>query len=292
MGGLEIAGVVGTWVAAGVAIIALVGIAGPILIWRASRTERHRALAAIGDDNNGYMSKGIRLGPNTYLGQRIRAPILKTIPRLTDKNLKWSSASLKETRSPSTWVQFGALLNAYGVEFSRGDSLVIKHGKALLPVHPLWVLGIGKDPSASRAMSTTLCKLDNVLAQLGSQEKVVDHIIGMLTVTNVEFQELVYQSMRHLRESTTATVELDMRAGVIKVPSAFGVMQQFIVDLDRIFPEDMRSHETISVRHTTVVLAAMKSCLRSEMLKSCHDITPLLKLVQGVQERGDMVYLS
>ena len=143
MGGLEVAGVVGTWVAAGVAIIALVGIAGPILIWRASRTERHRALAAIGDDNNGYMSKGIRLGPNTYLGQRIRAPILKTIPRLTDKGIKWSSASLKETRSPSTWVQFGAALNAYGVIFSRGDSLVIKHGKALLPVHPLWVLSIG-----------------------------------------------------------------------------------------------------------------------------------------------------
>lgn len=151
---------------------------------------------------------------------------------------------------------------------------------------------LDKDPSASRAMSTTLCKLDNVLAQLGSQEKVVDHIIGILTVTNVEFQELVYQSMRHLRESTTATVELDMRAGTIKVPSAFGVMQQFIVDLDRIFPEDMRSHETISVRQTTVVLAAMKSCLRSEMLKSCHDTTPLLKLVQEVQEQGDVVYLS
>jgi hypothetical protein len=40
----DIASVVGTWVAAGVAIIALLGVVGPLLIWRASRTERNRAI--------------------------------------------------------------------------------------------------------------------------------------------------------------------------------------------------------------------------------------------------------
>lgn len=89
------------------------------------------------------MSKGISLGPNTYLGQRIRAPLLKSAPRLTDGAFEGKSVSLKEPRSPSTWVQFGALLHAYWMKFSRGDSLVIKNEKTLLPVHPLWLLSIG-----------------------------------------------------------------------------------------------------------------------------------------------------
>lgn len=50
---LDIAGVVGTWVAAGLAVIALFGVVGPILVLRASRTERHKAIIGIGPRNRG-----------------------------------------------------------------------------------------------------------------------------------------------------------------------------------------------------------------------------------------------
>jgi pilus assembly protein TadC len=63
MGATDIASVVGTWVAAFVAIIALVGIVGPFLILRASRTERNKAIAAIDDENHQFIGKGVWLLP-------------------------------------------------------------------------------------------------------------------------------------------------------------------------------------------------------------------------------------
>jgi hypothetical protein len=45
----EIGSLVGTWVAAGVAIIALLGIVGPMLVWRASRSERNKAIDLLSD---------------------------------------------------------------------------------------------------------------------------------------------------------------------------------------------------------------------------------------------------
>ena len=74
-----IAGTVGTWVAVAIGLIALIGIVGPLLILLGSRTEKHRILSAIGNDTNGYISSGVHLGPNIYLGRRIRAPRLKNL---------------------------------------------------------------------------------------------------------------------------------------------------------------------------------------------------------------------
>ena len=66
MAALDTASVIGTWVAAFVAILALVGIIGPILIWRASTTERHLAIAAINDDYNTFKSRGIHAPESGY----------------------------------------------------------------------------------------------------------------------------------------------------------------------------------------------------------------------------------
>jgi hypothetical protein len=661
MSSLEVAGVIGTWVAAFIAIVALVSIVGPVLIWLASRTDRQKALDSVGRDNNGFISNGYHLGPNIYLGRRIRVPRLKMVgvTRLFTENPRWNAGELKEFDTPATWVRLGALLRAYGVEFGTGDDLVFRNGKTYLPVHPSWILALGLigrysyrrdkgrlnskrgslfrlptlrssrnisvpppssrggtpapptvlsereslqlgdtvwalygitgafrilfsdtsstesefpvlafdlqpvldlqllvedalpvkdmfllsigfiklkgniyvsltwsagdddrgsdyssegsydggggsyarrrtrpsrfedgaylaaagpsrtrsrgihtasktvtinpesypdpnyqrppehgnfriqqmeiDPSVlelarpftgmdseelyilqpqndrtasreveavkgftyvpaeapwirldyvgmgsdysetyiarsdaqklahalllmpwhpegyliggnrsgvgmqlltrlserllpimgrvkdnmsflslgdqekrsllavldpalrrldkstslveSRSASGIMYKLDQVLERLGSgeQNKMTDLIIGILMITNYEFQELVYQSIRHLKETTASTIQLDMRATTLKVPSAFGIMQHFYVDMDLIAPEETRSHETVSVSHTVVVLAAMRSTLRSMMLRSCFDADPLLDTVVRWK---DVVYVE
>lgn len=40
----DLVGVIGTWVAVALALIALLGIIGPVLVWRAVRAEKTRAL--------------------------------------------------------------------------------------------------------------------------------------------------------------------------------------------------------------------------------------------------------
>ena len=80
---LELASTIGTWVGAGVGVLALIGIIGPALIWYASTRDRQKMLNAIGRDNNNYLSTGYHMGPNIWLGRRIRAPMLQNADSLT-----------------------------------------------------------------------------------------------------------------------------------------------------------------------------------------------------------------
>ena len=63
MASLDVASLVGIWVPAIVPLVAPIGIIDPVLVWRASRTQRRQALAKAGRNNNGFLSRGIRAGP-------------------------------------------------------------------------------------------------------------------------------------------------------------------------------------------------------------------------------------
>ena len=143
MAALDIASVIGTWVAAFVAILALVGIIGPVLIWRASRTERHLAISTIDDDDNIFRSRGIHAGPGIWLFQRIRAPILNIAPASFEEIILLSLDVVKEPISTTNWVQFGMLLQAYGVRYGTGDRIEVRNRKTHLPVHKSWILFLG-----------------------------------------------------------------------------------------------------------------------------------------------------
>lgn len=143
MGATDIAGVVGTWVAAGLAIIALVGIVGPILVWRASRTDRHKALDALEKTSTDFISKGYKAGPNIRLGRTIKAPILSNEPRQVIRDVVWNTASKRAAIESPSWVKLGLILKAYDLEYRCGDSLVIEDQTTLLPVNRTWVLLLG-----------------------------------------------------------------------------------------------------------------------------------------------------
>lgn len=86
----EVAGVIGTWVAAFFAFVALGIFVGPFLIWRASQTERHQALDLFekgGADNGGYVPKGIRVSPRIQLLRHVRVLLLKDAPQFPDRRL-------------------------------------------------------------------------------------------------------------------------------------------------------------------------------------------------------------
>ena len=140
MAALDIASVIGTWVAAFVAILALVGIIGPVLIWRASRTEQHLAISTIDDDDNIFRSRGIHAGPRIWLFQRLRAPMLNIAPASFEETISLSLDIVKEPISTTKWVQFGMLLQAYGVRYGTGDTIGIRNKKTHLPVHKSWIL--------------------------------------------------------------------------------------------------------------------------------------------------------
>lgn len=137
MPGANTASLVGTWVAAIAAAIALFGIAGPILIWRASRTERQQALATIGSHDHGFLSHGLHLWPSIRLLQRVRAPLLADPPSFDDEASSRDITAFQSLEATTSWVNFGALLMACQVEFARGDVLKVYQTKTQLPVNRL-----------------------------------------------------------------------------------------------------------------------------------------------------------
>ncbi|KAM0425466.1 hypothetical protein ACHAPT_009255 [Fusarium lateritium] len=122
----DVASTVGTWIAVVVAIVALISIIAPCLLFRAAHTERSQALNAVDDADTGYVTQRLRLTENIHL-HRVQAPLLDQPPT-----------------------------GGYG------DSLHIRRGEAWFPIHRLHILGIGlrgryehrKDRGESRAAGT------------------------------------------------------------------------------------------------------------------------------------------
>lgn len=139
---VDIASLAGTWVGAGIGLFGLIAVVGPLLIFWASRTERHRALKAIGRKNNGYLSAGIPVWPGIRFWQSAHPPDLRQPKSFTAE--EWRDFDLKRLKGPlpessATWVQFGACIEAYGVKVRRGGELVLDDKQLKLRVHKMYL---------------------------------------------------------------------------------------------------------------------------------------------------------
>lgn len=133
----DVASLAGTWVGAGIALMALITIIGPILVWRASLTKRHKALAAIGRRNNGYLSDGVPFWPGIRFFRVLRMPNTAVPRNFTDE--EWGDFDLSRLKvcpeSPATWVQFGACLQVYGLKMKCTKESTMYEDSFVLPVH-------------------------------------------------------------------------------------------------------------------------------------------------------------
>ena len=145
MDAVSLAGTIGTWVAVFIAIVALVTIVGPLLVWVAARSDRSKALQAAGETDYSFVTKGFRyFSSDIRLFRRVRAPILTKEPDAAIiATVKWDISKYHDSRPRATWIQLAHLLRGYDVKFQRGDPLVIQNGKAFLPMHRVWILVIG-----------------------------------------------------------------------------------------------------------------------------------------------------
>lgn len=141
MTGLDVASLAGTWVAAGLALVALVAVVGPILVWRASRTERHKAKARLGGKSNGYLTRGVPVWPGIRLWQSLRTPNTKAARMFQDE--EWAAFDMTKIKSlpesPVTWVQFGTCLQAYGVKLRYSSDAVLNGDGFALQIRPSYL---------------------------------------------------------------------------------------------------------------------------------------------------------
>ncbi|KAK8096272.1 uncharacterized protein PG998_002887 [Apiospora kogelbergensis] len=134
-------------------------------------------------------------------------------------------------------------------------------------------------------------KLDEILSELGNQgqQRFVGQIIGILAITNTEFRDLVYGSLRGLRETVSSSIDLEMPSATLKVPKAFGVMQHFYGDWQEMFPNLTRDHETLNLSYTVVVLAVTSALVKCTMLTCCPSSSALMNAVLDI---GDVAYMT
>ena len=139
------------------------------------------------------------------------------------------------------------------------------------------------------ALANKIFNLDVWLADLCKDTRdIINTISGVLIITNQEFEMLMYQSMRHLQRAATSNVSVSLQDGNLAVPSAFGVTQDFTVDLDGVDPDSMRDTDPVLIRYSAVILVATKACLRISKLKYSFDSRPMLSAVKFWSEAVHM----
>jgi hypothetical protein len=135
--------------------------------------------------------------------------------------------------------------------------------------------------------------LERVLLELCHHNAKINNMLSILMITNREFAKLVTESARHLREfptnATQARVEVNLYNGTVKIPSGFGFMRTFVVDMDVLYPNEERDQQAIMVEYPILLLCCLRASLRSKMLCMALHSDPLLATMEML---GDIVRMN
>lgn len=149
---IDLLGLVGTWVAAILALVALAGIIPAYILYRESQTGHYEALSLIDDQRHEYISKGYTLLPGKQFFRSVKVPDLTTPPRVTAEDppsqqlrIQRECDVLDREGSPSltAWVNFSNLLRAYRICPPFTGKIKISGKESLLPVNRSWILLLG-----------------------------------------------------------------------------------------------------------------------------------------------------
>ncbi|KAF5574377.1 hypothetical protein FPANT_11799 [Fusarium pseudoanthophilum] len=164
---VDLASNIGTWVAAGVAIIALVGVVGPYLALQASMSDKNRAMNAVQDQQQKYISRGWRLTRGLRVLRRIRVPNLAPgyitnepdtaplIPPLNAALGRWGFKTRDYLPWNTGWAKISELIESYEVRDGvsngqvdldvpkTGGTLEVVNSRTALVVNKHWILILG-----------------------------------------------------------------------------------------------------------------------------------------------------
>ncbi|EWZ02760.1 hypothetical protein FOYG_01983 [Fusarium oxysporum NRRL 32931] len=164
---VDLASNIGTWVAAGVAIIALVGVVGPYLALQASMSDKNRAMNAVQDQQQKYVSRGFRLTRGLRVFRRIRVPNLAPgyitnepdtaplIPPLSAALGRWEFKTSDYLPWNTGWAKISELIESYQVRDGvsnrpvdldvpkAGGTLEVVNSRTALVVNKHWILILG-----------------------------------------------------------------------------------------------------------------------------------------------------
>ncbi|KAF5644905.1 hypothetical protein F52700_2386 [Fusarium sp. NRRL 52700] len=141
--GTDLAGVVGTWVAVALAIVALIGVVTPWILLRESRSERFQAINSVDSQETGYIRGGLKLCNRRKYFRRVKVPMFMQPPKPGPGLKLHEPLSIDHLGSATGWVNLAVLLEAYGPRVPCGDQLLIFGGGSWLPVHRFWILTLG-----------------------------------------------------------------------------------------------------------------------------------------------------
>ncbi|RHZ50084.1 hypothetical protein CDV55_101199 [Aspergillus turcosus] len=145
---LNLLGVVGTWIAAVLGIIALAGILPVYVLYRQTQTDRHIALNKVHDPHKTYITAGYPLWPGWRFFRSYRVPDLTDAPTWSQLTVaarrRCEGFGIHILRSLTGWVNFANVLQIYNIKpaGSKGK-LTFARQEALLPAHRGWLLLLG-----------------------------------------------------------------------------------------------------------------------------------------------------
>ncbi|KAK5651843.1 hypothetical protein OQA88_11612 [Cercophora sp. LCS_1] len=159
---IDLISAVGTWVAAVLAVIALVGIVGPILAIRAAKSDENRALNALRDQEQRYITKGLRINGQVTIFRRVNVPNLAPTYDTNRTDVPNIARSLsrgellifsfpEHKRWNSGWAMLAATIEAYqgaglstgGLANRRGGSWEVINTMCAIVVSKYWILFLG-----------------------------------------------------------------------------------------------------------------------------------------------------
>ncbi|SMR57608.1 unnamed protein product [Zymoseptoria tritici ST99CH_3D1] len=153
----RITSTVGIWLAVAILLVTIPGVILALLVRRASKTPRNKALAAIDSgsrDHYGYITRGVPLPRGIRLLRTVNAPILDGAPEVVGRRVRWNNERDIPLESPG-WIQMAETFKAFGMTFETGDNLIfgddksfgmgqsIGHNYPRLPISPSWISALG-----------------------------------------------------------------------------------------------------------------------------------------------------
>lgn len=129
--------------------------------------------------------------------------------------------------------------------------------------------------------------LDVMLQDLLPLDLKATAAISVVTLTSAEFRNMITIVARLISESKDKTITLDIGpASTLNVPLVMSIAQKFPIDMAVLFPKETISTQSIDIRFSHMMFAALKACLRSAFLATSPDSTPLF---EAFAEMDDIV---